>query len=134
MTTHEDIERTLAWAEESIEAAEMLLAGGKPAFSTSRAYYAMFCTAQALLLSLGLAFSKHGAVIGKYGEHFAKTGELDPKYHRYVMEAFRTRGVADYEHMKDVNEADVQTHIARAKEFVKAAREYLEQHSTEADA
>ncbi len=40
-------------ARGSIEAAEMLLLGGHPDFAASRAYYAAFYCASALLLSAG---------------------------------------------------------------------------------
>lgn len=44
--------------------------------AASRAYYAMFYLAQAVLLSDGMAFSKHSAAIGAFGEHFVKPGHL----------------------------------------------------------
>ncbi len=46
-------ENLLLRSEESIQAAQALLDGGWPGFAASRAYYAMFYTAWALLLSLG---------------------------------------------------------------------------------
>jgi uncharacterized protein (UPF0332 family) len=49
-------------------------------FSVSRAYYAMFYVAQALLLSEGLAYSKHSGVIAAFGEHFAKTGRVPAEF------------------------------------------------------
>jgi len=36
---------------------------------------------ETLLLSKGLTFSSHSAVIAAYGKGFAKTGLLDPKFH-----------------------------------------------------
>ncbi len=52
--------------------------------------------AQALLLSRGLRFSRHGQVIAQYGRHFARTGLLDPRFHRLLNRAFRLRQLADY--------------------------------------
>lgn len=42
----------------------------------------MFYVASALLTRKGRSFRKHSAVQAAFGEHFARTGELDPKYHR----------------------------------------------------
>lgn len=86
----------------------------------------MFYIAEALLLDQGLAFSKHSAVIARFGEHFARTGLIDPIHHRRIMDAFRARQIADYEHTTDIAEADARAHIDNAAAFLAAAREYLE--------
>ena len=43
-----------------------------------------------------MAFSKHSAVQAAYGKEFAKTGLLDPKYHRWFLKAFEDRLQTDY--------------------------------------
>jgi uncharacterized protein (UPF0332 family) len=55
---------------------------GKAEFSAGRAFYSMFYIAEALLGEKGFKFKRHGQVIRAFGLHFAKTKELDPKYHR----------------------------------------------------
>ncbi|MGH3146860.1 MAG: HEPN domain-containing protein, partial [Rubrobacter sp.] len=92
----EVLDNLLAKAQRSFEAAEGLLEDGHPDFATSRAYYGCFYTAEALLLSKGLSYSRHSQVIAQFGRHFAKTGELDARYHRLLIEAFRLRQAADY--------------------------------------
>jgi len=47
-------------AQGAIEAATLLLQGGKNDFAAGRAYYAMFYVAEALLFEKGLEFRKHG--------------------------------------------------------------------------
>jgi uncharacterized protein (UPF0332 family) len=56
----------------------------------------MFYVAEALLETKGLAFSSHRAVQAALGEHFAKTGELDPRFHRALLHALQQRQLADY--------------------------------------
>ena len=56
----------------------------------------MFYAAEALLSAKRLQFRKHSGVHGAYGREFAKTGILDPKYHRWMLEAFSRRLEADY--------------------------------------
>lgn len=85
---NKEINAFLQKAEESINGAEVLSKKGLFGFSASRAYYAMFYVAEALLLSRGLSFSKHGQVLAAFGEHFAKPKVLDPKYHRYLIEGY----------------------------------------------
>lgn len=79
MSRRDDILCLLKLAEDSIRAAQILLAEDLPRFAVSRAYYAMFYTAQALLLTQGLEFTKHSSVVARYGQVFAKTGRLDPR-------------------------------------------------------
>ena len=85
MTT--DQAELLQLAEEGIAAAKLLLGSDHPACASSRAYYAMFSVAQALLLSKDLSFSKHSAVISAFGQHFAKTGILPRHLHRAFLTA-----------------------------------------------
>jgi len=59
-----------------------LFDAGDLEFAAGRAYYAMFHVAQALLREKGFHYRKHAGVHAAYGEHFAKTGVLDRKYHR----------------------------------------------------
>ena len=72
-------ERLLQKANRSIEAAKLLLNESDYDFAASRAYYAMFYIAEALLGERGLHFRKHSAVHAAYGEQFAKTSVLEPK-------------------------------------------------------
>ena len=115
----------LAKAQDAIEAAELLLEGSKNNFSAGRAYYAMFYVAEALLFEKGLAFRKHSGVHAAFGRYFAKTGELDARFHRYQIEAFESRLEADYG-VDVVLSADAANDlIQRAKEFLAVARRYL---------
>ena len=57
----------------------------------SRIYYAMFYATQALLKSENIDMVKHSAVESALGYHFAKTGRIDPKYHRMLINARKIR-------------------------------------------
>ena len=74
-------------ARDSRQAATLLAGANFGEFAAARAYYAMFYAAQALLLERGLSFSSHSAVIAAFGREFAKTEMLDPKLHRYLLDA-----------------------------------------------
>lgn len=111
---------------DAIEAAEGLLEMGKAEIAAGRAYYAMFYVAEALLAEKDLQFSQHGQVIGAYGLHFAKTRELDPKFHRWLADAFDTRIVGDYDVDTDITAGIVIELVNQAREFMSAARTYLE--------
>jgi uncharacterized protein (UPF0332 family) len=113
-------------ALDAIEAAEGLMDMGKAEFAAGRAYYAMFYIAEALLSEKGLKFKQHGQVIGAYGLHFAKTKELDPKYHRWLVDGFDARISGDYGVDTQIDNDLVADMINQARDFLIDARKYIE--------
>lgn len=118
-------EQLLSKAQDAIEAAELLLKGGKNDFAASRAYYAMFYIAEALLFEKGMQFRKHSGVHTSFGEHFVKVGAMDAKFHRYLLEAFESRLEADYGVDIKLKSEAVNELILRASEFLLVAKGYL---------
>ncbi len=78
-------------AEDSLRAARLLLENDHPGFAASRAYYAMFAIAQALLLIKDLSFSRHSAVISAFGQHFATPAIIPAEFHRHLIAAQQDR-------------------------------------------
>lgn len=113
-------------ALDSIEAAEMLLENGKSDIGAGRAYYAMFYVAEALLNEKEMQFGKHSAVHAAYGEHFAKTKALDPKYHRWLLDSFDKRIVGDYGVESGIEKDIAANMVNQAREFLQVAGAYLE--------
>ena len=114
-------------AQRAIGAAQALLVSrGFPDFAAGRAYYAMFYVAEALLEEKDLRFSKHGGVHGAFGEHYVKTGLFEPRFHRWLLNAFDQRIEGDYGTEIIATTEDAEKLIAQAGEFLEAARRYLE--------
>ena len=82
----------------------------------------MLFRSEAFLLGGGLAFSKHSAVIAKFGEHFAKTGIVPIEYHRYLIEGSDRRNVGDYDIGPGLTEAQAPT---RAEKFLELGKQRL---------
>jgi uncharacterized protein (UPF0332 family) len=117
--------KLLEKAVDAIEAAEILVDNEKSDIAAGRAYYAMFYVAEALLSEKGLTFSKHSGVHAAFGETFAKTKEMDPKFHRWLLDAFDKRLAGDYGVETEI-EMEIAVHmIHQAREFLEAARVYL---------
>lgn len=93
----EEARKLLGKAERALCAAETLLREEDSEFAAGRAYYAMLHTAQAVLREKDLRYRKHAGVHGAFGEHFIKTGLFDPKYHRWLLDAFDDRIRGDYD-------------------------------------
>ena len=122
MTEHQSL---LEKAAQSMDATELLLDKGYLDIAASRAYYACFYTAQALLLSMGLEFSSHRQVLAQYGRHFSKTRVLDPSHHTLLITAFDLRQFADYQTEVTIKTEVVLDVIVRGRRFMKDAAEYL---------
>jgi len=117
--------KLLALAKNSIEAARLLHKAGYHGFAASRAYFAMFYTAEALLLGKGFSFSKHGAVLAAFGEKFVKTGIVPREYHRHLIEAMEIRHAGDYGGTKNVTAEKALEQIERAEKFLESADRML---------
>jgi uncharacterized protein (UPF0332 family) len=112
-------------AGRALRAAETLLDSGDADFAAGRAYYAMFYIAEALLHEKDLRSRKHSGVIALFGESFAKTGAMDAKFHRWLLDAFDKRILADYGIEAVLTRDDAAQMIAQAQEFLVAARRVL---------
>ncbi len=109
-------------ASRAVDAAEVLLAAGQADFAASRAYYAMFYAAEALLVERGLRFRKHGGVHSAFGRELVKTGLVDAKFHRWLLDAFDKRLLSDYGVEALVTARDAREVIDQASDFVDEAR------------
>jgi uncharacterized protein (UPF0332 family) len=117
--------KLLVKADRALRAAELLLRDGAPDFAAGRAYYAMFYAAEAALSEGNLQFRKHSGVHAAFGEHLAKPGLLDPKFHRWLLNAFDKRILGDYSYEMDVDDEAAQEMIEQAREFVAAVETFL---------
>jgi len=112
-------------AHDDLAAAADVLKTERPWRAATDAYYAMFHAAEALLLSLGIETSSHSAAQAAFGQQFAKTGRLDTKLHRYLLNAYDKRITADYDVTVKLRTDEVQALVAQAEEFVAAAEHHL---------
>jgi uncharacterized protein (UPF0332 family) len=111
-------------ASDSLQAARLLHEHGQHSFAASRACYAMFYRAEAMLLGEGMAFSKHGAVHAAFGERYAKTGLVPTQLHRYLIEGMETRHLGDYA-TTPIAAEEAAEQIARAEEFLEVVSQHL---------
>ena len=103
-----------------------MLAANDPETAVGRAYYCMLHTAQALLREQDIRFRKHSSVHGAFGQYFAKTALIDPKFHRWLLDAYDDRIRGDYDAESVIEEESAALRIEQAKEFFRNARQWLE--------
>jgi uncharacterized protein (UPF0332 family) len=120
-----EVEALVAKADASLRAAKLLALAGMAEFAASRAYYSMLYLAEALLMTKGFRFSSHSAVNAAFGQHFAKSRELPPRFHRYLIDSFGLRQVGDYG-TSAITVGAAQEVIGWAEEFLAIAKKWLD--------
>jgi len=115
----------MARSEQTLEAAQVLAEHGYWRDVLSKAYFAMFYAASALLCTDGISVSKHSAVVALVGERFAKPGRIDRKLHRMLIDMLDERHVADYRIEIEITQEKAEQGLHTAREFVRAIRGYL---------
>jgi len=93
-----EIKSLIERAKKYLKSAGILLKEEDYESSVSRTYYAMFYSAQAMLLAKDMSFSSHKGVISAFGEHFVKTGVFPREMGRELNRAFEKRQIGDYEY------------------------------------
>lgn len=97
--------------------------------AVSRTYYAMFYVAEALLLTQGLSFSSHKAVIGAFGRYFVKTGKVRQDLHSSLIEVFEKRQFGDYESQVYTDQETAIEVLTKAKVFVEQIKKVLKERN-----
>ncbi|MFN3533268.1 MAG: HEPN domain-containing protein [Candidatus Brocadia sp.] len=121
----EEVQLLIKKADHALEVAEKLMNDGYPSDASSKIYYSMFYAAQALLKSEGIDVVKHSAVESAFGYYFAKTGKIDPKYHRMLIDARKIREIADYDIQEEIVEPVASLKIEEGKVFIKVIKGLL---------
>jgi len=126
MTEHdEEVAELWQRALDSLDASGKLLGDGYADFAASRAYYAAFYAASALLLSAGRRFSRHTGVIAHIHRDYVKEGHLPVEAGRALDALSDLRRVGDYGGAAHVDAAAAERAIASARQFVEAVRPLL---------
>jgi len=120
-----EIQLYLDRARQDLQAAESNLHQGFHGVAITRAYYAMFYAASALLASKGISRSKHSGVHLAFGEYFVKAGLIEREYAKMLGHAFDSRLDSDYDVTFTADEASARDVLRDAGRFVDRAERYL---------
>jgi uncharacterized protein (UPF0332 family) len=122
-----EIELLLDNAHESLNAAEVLLENGFYRDAMSRAYYAMFYAASALLRAKGIITKSHRGVIAKFGLEFVNAGTIEAYYAKALSLAETLRERADYDATFRPTKDEAEELVEDAKRFVERIEKALEE-------
>ena len=122
------IQYRLERARESLNDAQLMLEqNGSPAGVINRAYYAMFYTTLALLITIDRGSSKHQGVIALFDENFIKQNILPKEMGKILHRAFEMRQVGDYRDLMIVTKEQAVDVFDSAIQFMKTIEEKLSQ-------
>jgi len=117
-----EVSSNLERAETNLQVARELLDRAYYDVSASRAYYAAFYAASALLLHEGIDTSKHSGVIALVHQHFVKSGKLSKEQGGNLNWLFELRSVGDYGVSLHVGLDDARRAVRIAEDFVEAVK------------
>jgi len=120
------VEASLVRSEKALRSARLLAANGELEDAVSRAYYAMFHAARALLFSKGETPKTHRGTISLFGERIVKQGILSEEFADMLRKAFDLRQKSDYELYAQLNKELAEEVIKNAGKFVEKIKELLE--------
>lgn len=121
----EEIRLYLENAKRDLKAAQSNLELGYFHITVSRAYYAMFYAASALLASKDIYRSKHAGVVSAFGENLVKPGLIEKEYGKAFSNAFNSRLISDYDMITSTEKASAEFILDNANRFVKRAEKYF---------
>jgi uncharacterized protein (UPF0332 family) len=115
----------LEQADESLEAARILLGNNLIRPSVNRAYYAMFYAVLALLAQGKKETSKHSGAIALFDRDFVKQGIFQKEYSRWLHDAFDLRQRSDYAAEYHASPEDAESTLNNAETFVAKVKDVL---------
>ena len=93
--------------------------------AASKSYYAVFHSLQAILLTKGLSFSKHSAVLSAFNKEFIYSGGFAKDFYAKIIRLFKDRQIGDYEYTKEIDRESSETDVADTEIIINAIEEYL---------
>jgi len=127
------IKYRLEAGKEKLDSADILLKSGMYKDSVSRAYYAMFSAARALLATKGLDSSKHSGIISLFNQHFVKTHVVDKTMGKLLAEAQEARETGDYHDFVTITKEEAQRQLETASTFIQEIENVLKKMLEETD-
>ncbi|MBI3753475.1 MAG: HEPN domain-containing protein [Deltaproteobacteria bacterium] len=115
----------LAKAREKLKTAQIDFDNERYDDTVSRAYYAVYHTISAALLSKGLHFSSHGQTIGAFNREFVKTKTFPASFTKMIEKLYHERQTGDYDFESHIDEDVAEEDLNYAKDILKTCEEYL---------
>lgn len=112
-------------ADEDLDTAKELLKLDRYRAAVNRAYYAIFSTTNAVLLTKQIERSKHSGVEAAFIQNFIKTGVFRIEFGKMFNYIRNKREECDYSSMIRIDRETAEKTVKDAEKFIKRMKEYL---------
>lgn len=112
-------------AEEELKGADALLTAGLVRIALTRAYFAAFHAARALLFAEGLEPRSHRGALHLFNVHFVRSGRFEPPTSRLLSRLQRFREEADYSEDFVIDGAGAKEELEAARAFVQRVADVI---------
>ena len=116
----------LALARDDLTVARRDHDGSFPRHAASRAHYAVFHAAMAVLAEKGESPKSHAGVRTRFGDLFVRNGPFETHHSRTLDRLARLRNDADYHIGRDVDTAAAREAVTDAEAFVADLAAWIE--------
>jgi uncharacterized protein (UPF0332 family) len=114
-------------ADEDLETAKELLKLNRYRAAVNRAYYAIFSTTNAVLLSKQIERSKHSGVEAAFIQNFIKTGIFRIEFGKMFNYIRKKREECDYSSRIKIERETAEKIVEGAEKFIRRMKEYLKE-------
>lgn len=105
-------------AYNTFEAAKLLAQNGFWNSAINRLYYALFYAVNSILVLNEIDSQTHSGMRTQFSKYFIKTGKLDKKYGKLLVQLYDWRQQGDYENLFDFSEDTVNQLFEPVKEML----------------
>lgn len=122
-----NVDEVMEKAERYVSSARLLHDDGDNISAVSRAYYAMFFMARALLKQKNVAPKTHAGIVNQFGLHLVKNGSVEARYGSLFRQAQQLREMGEYaESMHEISASEAAEIVGAAGNVVERMREELQ--------
>lgn len=114
-------------ADEDLDTAKELLKLKRYKAAVNRAYYAIFSTTNAVLLSKQIERSKHSGVEAAFIQNFIKTGIFRIEFGKMFNYIRKKREECDYSSRIKIDRETAEKIVEDAEKFIRRMKEYLKE-------
>jgi len=114
-----------------LSVAEKLLRDGEYEDAISRAYYAMYHAAKAVLSTINVFPKTHEGVVSEFGRRFVLTGIFPRELGKTLADAKAARETYEYSVTATIEKPEAETILSNAQTFVNAIKKHVEKSETD---
>ncbi|HUU41596.1 MAG TPA: HEPN domain-containing protein [Desulfatiglandales bacterium] len=114
-------------SDEDLETAKELLKLNRHRAAVNRAYYAIFSTTNAVLLSKQIERSKHSGVEAAFIQNFIKTGIFRIEFGKMFNYIRKKREECDYSSRIEIDRETAEKIVEDAEKFIRRMKAYLKE-------